>query len=481
MLKDRLEKVEGVASVAISGGVNREILVDIDMPRLQANHRSLLEVVDSLDEANVSYPAGSIKKGLYEYLIRTVGDFRTVSEISFAVVGVDDVAKVRREEISFIERDDTEGPRLTIDRSREEIEKKMLEKRLVLVKDIGSVTDGLADKTSISRFNGRITSRSHPEAVKRELIRPWILRKELDFLEGSCEPRRQGGLSDHSVFIRNTIKNLAHEATQGGILALITLWAYLKIFLMSVLVVVSLPLTILGVFLLMALSNVTVNIMSLGGLAIAIGMITDTSIVVLENIFRKRQAGMNAEQGAIEGAAEVVWPVISSNLTTIAVFFPLIVFVPGVAGQIFKDLAWSIIFSQIISTFIPLTLVALLSTYVMIKQQDYQPIDLLAPLERSVRSQPTHGAQNGIMGSVLIIVFVILASTFFVVPTMDREVLPKTDQGQFYVKVSMPLGTRLGVTDRVCMRVEEVLREEEDVKDISVAIGSEKTSRGEIE
>jgi HAE1 family hydrophobic/amphiphilic exporter-1 len=484
MLKDRLEKVEGVASVAISGGVNREILVDIDMPRLQANHRSLLEVVDSLDEANVSYPAGSIKKGLYEYLIRTVGDFRTVSEISFAVVGVDDVAKVRREEISFIERDDTEGPRLTIDRSREEIEKKMLEKRLVLVKDIGSVTDGLADKTSISRFNGadNITLSIQKQSNANTIQTVDRLRKELDFLEEDLVSRgvKVDIIYDHSVFIRNTIKNLAHEATQGGILALITLWAYLKSFLMSVLVVVSLPLTILGVFLLMALSNVTVNIMSLGGLAIAIGMITDTSIVVLENIFRKRQAGMNAEQGAIEGAAEVVWPVISSNLTTIAVFFPLIVFVPGVAGQIFKDLAWSIIFSQIISTFIPLTLVALLSTYVMIKQQDYQPIDLLAPLERSVRSQPTHGAQNGIMGSVLIIVFVILASTFFVVPTMDREVLPKTDQGQFYVKVSMPLGTRLGVTDRVCMRVEEVLREEEDVKDISVAIGSEKTSRGEI-
>ncbi|OQA41178.1 MAG: Cobalt-zinc-cadmium resistance protein CzcA [Candidatus Omnitrophica bacterium ADurb.Bin314] len=484
MLKDRLEKVEGVASVAISGGVNREILVDIDMPRLQANHRSLLEVVDSLDEANISYPAGSIKKGLYEYLIRTVGDFRSVTEISYAVVGVDDVEKLRREETSFIERDYTEGPRRTVDRQREEVEKKMLEKRLVLVKDIGEVTDGLAEKTSVSRFNGadNITLSVQKQSNANTIQTVDRLRREIQFLEEDLVSRgvKVDIIYDHSVFIRNTIQNLSHEAIQGGVLALITLWIYLKTFAMSVLVIVSLPLTILGVFFLMAMSHVTVNIMSLGGLAIAIGMITDTSIVVLENIFRKRQAGMGKEEGAIDGATEVVWPVVSSNLTTVAVFFPLIVFVPGVAGQIFKDLAWSIIFSQAISTIVPITLVALLSIYVTIQQKEYEPIHLVAPIENAVRSRSDPAIQNRFMIGILAVVFVVLASTFLIIPTMDREVLPRTDQGQFYVKVTMPLGTRLGVTDGICQRVEEVLRSEKDVKDISVAIGSEKSSRGEI-
>ncbi|MFH1208263.1 MAG: efflux RND transporter permease subunit [Candidatus Omnitrophota bacterium] len=484
MIKDRLEKVEGVASVSLSGGVNREILVEIDQPRLQANHLSLLEVVNSLDEANVSYPAGSIKKGLYEYLIRTVGDFRSPAEIGYAVVGVDTMEKLRREDTSFVERDTSEGPRRTIEKLRGEVEKQMLEKRLVTVKDIGIVVDGLADKTSISRYNG---AENISVAIQKQSNANTIqvvdqLRKELKFLEEDLNSR---GLQvkivyDHSTFIRGTIENLAHEAMQGGILALITLYIYLRAIAMSVLVVVSLPMTILGVFFLMAMAHVTVNIMSLGGLAIAIGMITDTSIVVLENTFRKRQEGANAEQGAIDGATEMVWPVVSSNLTTIAVFFPLIVFVPGVAGQIFKDLAWAIIFSQIISTFVPLTLIALLSTYVTVKQQEYKPFSLTGNLDRKIIAMPTKGEQNRFMIGILLIVFTVLASTFLIVPTIDREVLPKVDQGQFYVRVDMPLGTRLNVTDKVCKRLEEVLRSEDAVQDISVAIGSEKTSRGEI-
>ncbi|MFH1800200.1 MAG: efflux RND transporter permease subunit [Candidatus Omnitrophota bacterium] len=484
MVKDRLEKVEGVASVNLSGGVNREILVEIDQPRLQANHLSLLEVVNSLDEANVSYPAGSIKKGLYEYLIRTVGDFRSPAEIGYAVVGVDNVEKLRREDISFVERDTSEGPRRTIERLRGEVEKQMLEKRLVTVKDIGNVVDGLAGKTSISRYNG---AENISVAIQKQSNANTIqvvdkLRKELKFLEEDLNSR---GLQvkiiyDHSIFIRNTIENLAHEAIQGGVLALITLYIYLRAIAMSVLVVVSLPLTILGVFFLMAMAGVTVNIMSLGGLAIAIGMILDTSIVVLENVFRKRQEGANAEQGAIDGATEVVWPVVSSNLTTIAVFFPLIVFVPGVAGQIFKDLAWAIIFSQIISTFIPLTLITLLSTYVAVNQQEYKPLSLTGDLDQRIMAMPTKTGQNRFMTGILITAFVVLASTFLIVPTIDREVLPKVDQGQFYVKVDMPLGTRLNVTDGICRRLEEILRSEDAVQDISIAIGSEKTSRGEI-
>ncbi len=485
MVKDRLEKVEGVASVNLSGGVNREILVDIDGSRLQANHLSLLQVVDSLDEANVSYPAGSIKKGLYEYLIRTVGEFRSPAEIEYAVVGVDTVEKMRREETSFVEKDAGYGPRETIEKIRSELEKQTLEKRLVTVKDIGKVVDGLAEKTSVSRYNG---SENISVAIQKQSNANTIqvvdrLRKELEFLEEDFHSR---GLDvkiiyDHSTFIRNTIENLAHEAVQGGILALITLYIYLRAAAMSALVIVSLPLTILGVFFLMSLAGVTVNIMSLGGLAIAIGMITDTSIVVLENIFRKRQEeGLEPEKAAIDGATEVVWPVVSSNLTTIAVFFPLIVFVPGVAGQIFKDLAWAIIFSQVISTFVPLTLVAMLSIYVKVQQQDSKPLSITGNLDKKILSMRTPDEQNRLMIGILLSAFLLLASTFMIVPSIDREVLPKVDQGQFYVKVDMPIGVRLRVTDDVCKRIEKVLRSDKDVKDISVSIGSEKSSKGEI-
>ncbi|HPW77194.1 MAG TPA: efflux RND transporter permease subunit [Candidatus Omnitrophota bacterium] len=485
ILKDRLEKVEGVASVTISGGVNREILVEIDMPRLQANHLSLLEVVDSLDEANISYPAGSIKKGLYEYLIRTVGDFRSVAEIHHAVVGVDNVEKARREEASFIERDYSEGPRRTIDRSREEVEQKMLEKRLVLVKDIGNAIDGLAEKTSISRYNDSenisISIQKQSNANTIQVVDR--LRRELGALREDIESRgvQSKIIYDHSVFIRQTLENLVHEAVMGGLLALATLWIFLRALSVSFLVIISIPLSMLGVFFMMAMGNITVNIMSLGGLAISIGMVIDTSIVVLENIFRRRQLGDLPEKGAVEATNEVTWPVVSSNLSTIAVFFPLIVFVPGVAGQIFKDLSWAIIFSQIFSTFIPLTLVAMLSTYINVPQKDYRPFSLTGSLDRYILGLPTEKEQNRLMGTILLSVIVLLLlSIFLVVPTIDREVLPKLDQGQFSVKVDMPLGTRLDVTDQVCRTLEKKIRTIPEVEDISTSIGSEKTGRGEI-
>ena len=117
MIKDNLEKVEGVASAAISGGATRMIYVDIDMPRLEANKLSLLEVIDSIEKANVSYPAGSIKKGLYEYLIRTMGEFRSVKEIGYTVAGVDNVQKMKRSEQSFVEKGES-GPRDTLDTDR---------------------------------------------------------------------------------------------------------------------------------------------------------------------------------------------------------------------------------------------------------------------------------------------------------------------------------------------------------------------------
>ena len=484
MLKDRLEKIEGVASVSISGGANREILVDIDMPRLQAHKRSLLEVVDALDEANISYPAGSIKKGLYEYLIRTVGDFRSVTEISYAVVGVDDVQKLRREDTSFLERDESQGPRETIERLRSEDEKRAIEKRLVLVKDIGTVVDGLAEQTSISRYNGasNITLSIQKQSNANTIKTVDRLKQELEFLQGDLIARGVSAtiIYDHSIFIRRTLENLVHEAGMGGLLALITLWLFLRAFWVSLLVIISIPLSILGVFFLMAMGHITINIMSLGGIAISIGMIVDTSIVVLENIFRRRQLGDDAEKGAIEGSEEVTWPVVSSNLTTIAVFFPLIVFVPGVAGQIFKDLSWAIIFSMIFSVFIPLSLVAMLSTYITIPKKEYRPFSLTGSLDQKILSMPTARAQDWFMSKILLAVFLVLFASFAIAPTLDREVLPKVDQGQFTVKVDMPLGTRLNVTDGICRQVEKVIRSENEVEDISTIIGSEKTSRGEI-
>ncbi|MCB9799972.1 MAG: efflux RND transporter permease subunit [Candidatus Omnitrophica bacterium] len=484
MLKDNLEKIEGVASASISGGVNREILIEIDQSRLQANHLSLLEVIESIENANVSYPAGSIKKGLYEYLIRTSGEFRNVREINFAVAGVDTVGKLKREDTSFVERSGTGGARDTLDVLRSEVKKEMLEKRLVLVRDIATVTDGFSEATSVSRYNNisNISLAIQKQASANSIKLVDAIRKNLEFLRPDLEAR---GLKfevvyDHSVFIRNSLENLLHEAVSGGVLAFIVLFIFLRAVGPSLLVTLSIPVTVMGVFFLMATCGITINIMSLGGLALGVGMIVDTSIVVLENIFRRRQLGENAEEGAIRGTTEVIWPVISSNLTTIAVFFPLIVFVPGIPGQLFKDLSWTVIFSQIIATFIPLTLIAMISVSLKIKNTEYKPFNWTKILEGRMQKLATPAKQNMFLISILLVVMASFSIVFVILPNLEREVLPKVDQGQFLIKVDMPIGTRLEVTNRICTQIEQALKTISEVEDVAVTIGSEKSKKGEI-
>jgi len=486
IIKDNLEKVEGVASATVSGGATRQIYVDVDQGRLQANHLSLLEVIDAIEHSNVTYPAGSIKKGLFEYLIRTVGDFRTLKDIEYTVVGSDTVKKMRGEETSFVEKG-SRGPRSSIDSLREEVKKELLEKRLVLVRDIAEVIDGVGEKTSVSRHNG---SENISIAIQKQANANTIqvvdrVKKELEFLADDISNRglHYDIIYDHSIFIRKSLEDLAGDAESGGFLAFLVLLFALKSFLPALIVTLSIPLTVIGTFFLMSATGITLNTMSLGGLALGSGMIVDTSIVVLENIFRRRESGEEAYAAAINGTSEVVWPVITSNATTIAVFLPLIIFVPGIPGQLFRDLSWAIIHSQIISTIVPLTVIPMVSVYLKVKkQEEAKDINWTGFLEKRLMGEKVTINQRIRFASfMLLIVFAVCWGTSaLILPTLEKEVLPKVDQGQFLVKVDMPLGTRLEVTDRVCDRIEKLLKGVPEVKDIAVTIGSEKGGKGQI-
>ncbi len=485
LFKDNLEKVEGVASASISGGADRQIFINIDQARLEANHLSLLEVIDQVEKANITYPAGSIKKGLYEYLIRTVGEFRSVKEIGYSVAGVDTVKKVRREDNSFVEKGES-GPRSTLDSLREEVTKKLLEKRLVLIRDIAEVEDGVAEKSSVSRHNGsdNISIAIQKQANANTIQVVDRVRKTLDFLKEDIDSRglRYDIIYDHSVFIRKSLEDLSNDAVSGGQLAFIVLFISLRSILPALLTTISIPMTVIGTFFLMNLSGITLNTMSLGGLALGAGMIVDTSIVVLENIFSKREQGMDAYKAAVEGAGEVTWPVITSNATTIAVFLPLIIFVPGIPGQLFRDLSWAIIHSQIISTILPITVIPMVSIYLKVKSSEYKPFPWTAFLEkRLIGKHIPRGKKMAYCAMILGITFGICGFLVgSILPKLEKEVLPKVDQGQFIVKVDMPLGTRLEITDRVCQRLENIFKDIPEIQDVAVTIGSEKGGKGAV-
>ncbi len=484
ILKDNLEKVEGVASITLSGGLDREILVDVDMARLQASNLSILQLTDSLDKANISYPAGGIKKGLYEYLIRTVGEFKSVRDVAYSVAGTDVVEAIRpgsRPEI--IERG-AEGPRKSVDVLREELERQMQRKRLVLVKDIAEVKDTFGEKTSISRYRGKenISLQVQKQAgantiqvvdsIKRALV---LLQEELGARKIEVEI-----IYDHSVFIRQSLRGLLDEGLQGGCLAFIVLFFFLRSFLTALIVTSAIPISVITIFFLMQLQGISLNIMSLGGLALGIGMMVDQGIVVVENVYRLCQTGMKSEEAAIKGTDEVFWPILSSTLTSIAVFFPLILFVPGAAGQLFKDLSWTVIYAQVISFLVTVTLVTMLCSGLQPKLKEYKPIDWVKGIEARLQKLGDPKKQNSFLSKILLIAFASAFLGIFLMRFLDKEVLPKVDQGQFLVKIDLPVGTRLEITNDLSTLIENLLLDIPEVESTAVAVGSSKGKKEEV-
>jgi len=474
-VKDVIEKVEGVASVSVSGGLDREILIEVDQGRLFASGLSILALVESLERTNLSYPAGSIKKGLYEHLIRTIGEFDTVEDIAFSVAGTDRSDRIYIPEGGFVERAKF-GPRDTLESKRLEAEKERPKKRLILFKDVALVRDTIREPESISRYNGKknVSLAIQKQAGANSLRVSRGVREALKKIEDELVIREVDLeiIFDQSIFIREAIAGVRDAAWQGSVLAFIVLLFFLRNIRTALIVTLAIPISIIGVFFLMYLRGITINIMSLGGLALGAGMLVDNGIVVIENIFRHREQGMEARQAAVRGANEVIWPVFSSTLTTIAVFFPLILFVPGVPGQIFGDLSWTVIMAIVMSLLVSSTLVPMLAVHVKTKKPDKVSSaggSFWATLHQRPRSV------NNLMAFSLLGVAAIFLVSMLLMMRLDQEVLPKIDQGEFLVNVELPIGGRLEGTDEIMKTIEHVLMKMPDIKNIAVSIGSAKS------
>jgi len=475
VIKDGLEKVEGVASAAISGGLEREISILVDQGRLSAAGISLLSIVDALSKANVNYPAGTIKRGLYEHLIRTVGEFQELGELDYTVASVDqgryyDPKQGKREYVenrAAQERD-------TLEYARAEERTSRVNRKLVLLKDISEIKDTFKEKTSISRYNGQenISISIQKQAGSNTIS---VVKSIKDGLPNILKELPKGVnvdvIYDHSLFIERAIEGVRDAAVQGGILAIIILFLFLRDLRSSLIVAVAIPISIMGTFFLMYAWGLTVNMMTLGGLALGVGMLVDNGIVVIENIYRYRQMGVGAKAAAIVGTNEVFSSILASTLTSIAVFFPLIIFVPGIPGQLFKELSWTVIFSLAVSLLVASSLVPLLATKIKASTSNaFGSAEIQK--EKLFLANLTPGKQNAFIGMVLFAVFVLFVGSLLFVNFIDTELLPKVDQGQFIVKTTMPTGTILELTEIRVTELEKTILELPNVESTAVSIGS---------
>ena len=355
-IRRELEPITGVAAVRIRGGLEEEIHVMLDQEALKRTGISIQEVIARLAQENINVAGGMVQEGRTEYMVRTLNEFVNQEQIEDTIVRRDATGEVRIRDLGKVYRSHKDREILTRTNGKESVQI-----------DIYKEADAniVAVSGAVSRAVGKIERGELPPFMKMMMqMNPAMASMFPDRMAARLfkeEGARLEVVADRSIFIENSIREVRQTAIIGGLLAVIVLFLFLKDIKSTLIVALSIPMSILITFAPLNLSGVTLNIMSLGGLALGVGMLVDSSIVVLESIYRCIQEGDNLKQAAIRGAREVRGAVTASTLTSIAVFLPM-VFVEGIAGQIFGDLGMAVVISLIASLMVAVYFIPMLAS-----------------------------------------------------------------------------------------------------------------------
>src|SRR5690606_29264138 len=364
-LKRKLEPVSGVAAVKVGGGLEDEIQVDIDQRRLAQLGLSLNDVIQRLQQENVNLSGGRLEEGSQRYLVRTVNQFADVEQMRDMLLttasgsGAAQGGGENRQLMMAIlgSRDPTVIAALRTDGSGGGAAP-------VRLRDVAEVRQGYREREAVIRSagNGAVELASYKEGDANTVATADALEARLVQVREQL-PRdiELTVVEDQSVFIRHAISDLKVDAVLGGMLAVLIIFLFLRDGWSTFVISLSLPVSIITTFFFMGQLGLSLNLMSLGGLALATGLVVDDSIVVLESVAKARERGLGILEAAISGTREVFMAVVASTLTTIAVFLPL-VFVEGIAGQLFRDQALTVSIAIAVSLLVSMTLIPMLSS-----------------------------------------------------------------------------------------------------------------------
>ncbi|MEO1366896.1 MAG: efflux RND transporter permease subunit, partial [Acidobacteriota bacterium] len=357
-VKRSLEPIEGVAAVRIRGGLEEEIHVLVDEEQLRRSGLSVRRVIDRLRQENVNVAGGTISEGRIEYMVRSVNVVDSLQQMRDLVVARVADRDVRLSDLATVKIGHREREIMTRAAGDESVQ-------LDIYKEADANMVAMADRvrSALGEFDVEAFEAAGGEVEEKRWGRRGRggsdsgLRKDLYKAEGAL----LDVVADRSVFIESSINEVRSTAVTGGLLAVVVLFLFLRNLRSTLIVAVSIPISLLVTFAPLNLLDVSLNIMSLGGLALGIGMLVDSSIVVLESIFRCREEGDSLVRAAVRGTAEVRGAVVASTLTSIAVFFPM-VFVEGVAGQAFGDLGLAVVISLIASVVVAVVFIPMLAS-----------------------------------------------------------------------------------------------------------------------
>jgi hydrophobic/amphiphilic exporter-1 (mainly G- bacteria), HAE1 family len=445
-IQPRLERLPGVAAVDIRGGLRREIHVKPSIEKLRSYNLSVAQISNILGRENRNRPVGPVDEGKYEVLVRSQGEFDNVEQIRNVVVTSRGGVPIYLKDVAEVE--DT----------HEEIRQHL------------RIDDQPGVRFSIRKQSGANT------VTVAERVREEIERIQKSFPGITIRP-----VFDSSKFITQSINNLRESAISGGILAVLALLLFLRNIRSTLIVAVSIPITVIGTFLLMYAGGFTLNTMSFGALALGVGMIVDNAVVIIENVFRHREGGMTHAEAAVFGTSEVSSALVASTLTSVAVFVPVL-FQAGMTGIMFKQLAYIVAFSQIFSLIIGLTLVPVLcAKYLRVRPPDAKRHRWMNKIvqvsgraldglderyQRAIRWSLNH-RKTVVLGAVLL-----FAGSMALIPFIGFEMMPETDENELRVSLELPAGTRIEVTDDLVKRMEAIIkRDVPEMEHMMVEVG----------
>lgn len=433
-LKPMLERLEGVSEINVYGGQEQEVAIEIDPDKLENYNLSIVDVYNKMKSASANLPGGILREGEKEYLVKIEAEIETADEIR---------------EIILSNKDG----------------------HLLKLKDVANIKVAPKDIKSIYRKNGEdsivviISKTDSGNAVS-------IVNNSKKLLE-----RNRGSLPlntklnyefDSSITINNSINNVKSSGIQGLVLASAILFVFLKSISATIIIAVAIPISIIFTFFLLNMQGISINLISLMGLSLGIGMLVDNSVVVVDNIFKHMtELGKNKIQAAKDGAEEMALPVLASTMTTVAAFLPL-VFQEGLAKEQFNNLCYAISYSLLASLIISLTFVPMIASKIMDQKKNLNAEGKIMTTFRKIYVNSLKWSIRR-RGIVLLILFALFSGSLYVASKLGGRFTPTIDEGRYAVVAKLPSGSDVNKGDRIGKILEEKVKDLPFVVDYTVS------------
>ena len=441
-IRNELIRLEGVAEVTLSGQEESTLTIRTDPYKLDAFGLKIEDIASRIEANNQSISGGRVSELGLQYLVKSSSLFTSAEDFENLIVGY---KAINKQETAASTNNTGSATEATGDKAP------------LFLREVATVTFENARPDNIVRINGE---RSIGLSIYKEMRYNTVkvvdgVARQLAVIEQALPGYHFKVITNQGTFIKSAIGEVKDSAVLGIILAVVILFVFLRRFGTTLIVSMAIPISIVATFNLMFFNGLTLNIMTLGGLALGAGMLVDNAIVVIESIFRNQEKGLSVREAAIKGTSEVAGAVIASTLTTVVVFLP-IVYLHGASGELFKDQAWTVTFSLVSSLFVAILVIPMLYDRISGKRKKETEITETKSIQMTGYSHLLRRLIGHrwwvIAGAVGLLVI-----TGFLLPLIGTEFMPRMESKAFTVVVKMPEGTRLERTSSAVSNLEELL------------------------